>query len=205
MISLKTLSNKYRVEKAFSTDPGDNDVFPDLTRSSINKIKWRKVGSTGKYRLTEEDKMRPDLISNVLYGDQSKFDLLLKYNAISNPFSLDVGYVLLTPDMTSMDAAVKKPVPINDIGNVKIDETEAIFINPKTSKDKKRLEMLKKQVKGKEILPSNINKKDAKNVKIRDGKLIFGEDVTSINKDNCPEPISRANLKKALIQNNLFG
>lgn len=205
MISLKTLSNKYIVQKAFSTDAGDNDIFPDLTRSSINKIKWRTLGSTGKYRLTEEDKMRPDLISNVLYGDQSKFDLLLKYNAISNPFSLDVGYVLLIPDATSMNAAVKKPVPIADIGNVEIDETEAIFIDPKTSKDKKRLEMLKKQVKGKEILPSNINKKGAKNVKVRDGKLIFGEDVTSTNGDNFPEPISRANLKKALIQNNPLG
>lgn len=205
MISLKTLSNKYSVKKAYSTDPGDNDVFPDLTRSSINKTKWKNVGSTGRYRLTEEDKMRPDLISNALYTNQSKFDLLLKYNAISNPFSLDVGYVLLVPDATKIDAAVKKPVPIEDIGNVKVDVTEAIFINPKTDKDKKRLEMLKKQVKGKEILPSNINKKDAKNVKVRDGKLIFGEDVTSINRDNCPEPISRANLKKALIQNNLFG
>ena len=45
----------------------------------------------------------------------------------------------------------------------------------------------------------------AKNVKIKDGKIVFGEDVTAVNKDDCPEPISRANLKKALIKNNLFG
>ena len=205
MISLRTLNNKYSVSKIFSSKDGDNDIFPDLTRSSINKEKWNQLSAGRKYRITEEDKMRADLVSRILYSDQSKFDLLLKFNSISNPFSLDTGYILLVPDDTDITNTIKKPTPIEDIGNVKVDETEKIFIDPKTAKDKKRLEMLKKQTKGKEILPSNINKKDSKNVKVVDGKLVFGEDVTSINKNNCPEPISRANLKKALIQNNLFG
>lgn len=205
MISLETLNNKYSVEKKFSNINGDNDVFPDLTRSSIDRLLWRKVSHISSYRVTDEDKMRPDLVSNALYRDQSKFDILLKYNAISNPFSINTGFILLAPDIENARTAIRKPSPIADIGKVEINDIESIFIDPKTNKDKKRLEMLKKQASGKEILPSNINKKDDKNVKIVDGKLVFGEDVTSINKSNCPEPISRANLKKALIQNNLFG
>ena len=132
-------------------------------------------------------------------------DLLLKYNSISNPFSLYEGQILYAPNLDDLSNIIKKPSRINDIGEIEIQDVESIFINPKNDQDKKRLELLKKQNKGGEVLPSNVNKKEDKNIKIKDGKLVFGEDVTSINRDDCPEPISRANLKKALIKNNLFG
>ena len=34
--------------------------------------------------------------------------------------------------------------------------------------------------------------------------VIFGEDVTQVNKDNCPIPISRARLIQQLTKSNLF-
>ena len=40
-------------------------------------------------------------------------------------------------------------------------------------------------------------------VKIANGKIVFGSDVTSIKKDDCPDPISRTKLKEALIKNRL--
>ena len=94
------------------------------------------------------------------------------------------------------------PEKITDIGDVKNIDVSEKLLNPKTVKDKNRLNDLSKE---REILPSNINKKGDKNVKVKDGKLVFGEDVTSINKANCPEPLSRARLKRSLIKNNLFG
>jgi len=205
MLSLRILNNKYSVNKPHSSIDGDNDTFPDITRSSINIEKFRKLPHTKTYMVTEEDKMRPDLIANAVYSDQSALDLLLKYNAISNPFSVYPGKLLFIPEFSDIINCIKRPIKINDISNITIDDTEKIFLDPKTDKDKKRLDLLKKQSKGKEILPSNVNKKGDKNVKIKDGKIVFGEDVTSVNRKDCPEPISRANLKKALIQNNLFG
>jgi hypothetical protein len=40
-------------------------------------------------------------------------------------------------------------------------------------------------------------------VKLQNGKIIFGADVTNIKKEDCPEPISRAKLKETLIKNKL--
>ncbi len=199
MIVSKILGNKYFVSKE------NKDSLRDLTRSSIDAASLGSVVSGSRVLVDNFSVMRPDLIAYQTYNDQNKFDLLLKYNGISNPFSLEEGRILFIPSGDDLDTLLKQPKVIEDIGNTKVDDVESIFIDPKTSQDEKRLEMLKKQSKGKEILPSNVNKKGDKNIKVKDGRLVFGEDVTAINKNNCPEPISRANLKKALIKNNLFG
>jgi hypothetical protein len=149
--------------------------------------------------------MRADLIAVAIYGDQNMADLLLKYNAISNPFSLEKGTILFTPNREDLVNMVKFPTEIADIGLRGIDKRENLFLNPKNNKDKDRIEQLKEDSNVGELLPPNVNAKGDKNIKIKDGKLIFGEDVTSVNKENCPETLSRANLKRALIKNNLFG
>jgi len=199
MITLQTILSKYSVTKK------NGDVLPDLTRSSINGSRKDELRSINRFIVDEETVMRPDLIAVALYNDQNMLDLLLKYNAISNPFSLYVGQILYAPDSEALNKILLKPSVIKDIGDTEVDDAESIFIDPKTDKDKNRLDLLKKQNKGGEVLPSNVNKKGDKNIKIKNGKLVFGEDVTSVNREDCPEPISRANLKKALIKNNLFG
>ena len=168
---------------------------------SLDPEKLSNVSSTKRVRVDSFTSMRPDLISHASYGSQDYTDLLLKYNGISNPFSIGEGQIFFIPDVNDSRGIVKVPKKIEDISNVEIDDVESIFVDPKTSQDEKRLEMLKKQNKGKEILPSNVTRKGDKNVKIKDGKIVFGEDVTAVNKNDCPEPISRANLKKALIKN----
>lgn len=40
-------------------------------------------------------------------------------------------------------------------------------------------------------------------VKLANGKIIFGSDVTNVKKEDCPEPISRTKLKESLIKNKL--
>ena len=199
MISLRTLLNKYSISKE------NGDTLPDITRSSIDTNALKNVKAPTTLLVDSFTVMRPDLIAHAVYSNQGMTDLLLKYNDISNPFSIYEGQLLLIPNKTDLEKILKTPKKIKDISDIEIDEVETIFIDPKTTQDKKRLELLKKQNKGKEILPSNVNKKGDQNIKIKDGKIVFGEDVTSINKDDCPEPISRANLKKALIKNNLFG
>lgn len=199
MITLQTILSKYSVTKE------NGDVLPDLTRSSINGSRKDELRSSRRFIVDEETVMRPDLIAVALYNDQNMLDLLLKYNAISNPFSLYVGQILYVPDSEALNKILLKPSVIKDIGDTEVEEAESIFIDPKTDKDKNRLDLLKKQNRGGEVLPSNVNKKGDKNIKIKNGKLVFGEDVTSVNREDCPEPISRANLKKALIKNNLFG
>ena len=199
MLIFKTLINKY-----FSVKKNGDNLL-DLTRSSIDTDAMGNIRATRIFVVDKDTVMRPDLVSHSVYSDHNNADLLLKFNAISNPFSLYEGQFLGIPSQDDLVKVIKKPKTIKDISDIEIEEVETIFINPKDSQDQKRLEMLKKQNKGREVLPSNVNKKDDKNVKVKDGKIVFGEDVTSINRNDCPEPISRANLKRALIKNNLFG
>jgi hypothetical protein len=199
MLAFRTILNKYVIRKK------NKDLVNDLTRSSIDKRIYANVAANTRYIVDEFHEMRPDLIAITIYGDQNMADLLLKYNAISNPFSLRKGDVLFIPAREDLIGMVKFPDPILDIGISGANKREDLFLNPKNNKDKDRIEQLKESSNVGEILPPNVNKKGDKNVKIKDGKLIFGEDVTSVNKENCPETLSRANLKRALIKNNLFG
>lgn len=196
MLVLEILSKK----RYFKKDNGDLSL--DLTRGSINPIEFARVNPISIYIVTDEDQMRPDLIAHRVYGNHYNVDILLKYNAISNPFALNTGDVLRIPSDGDISKLVAFPEKITDIGDVQNINVSKKLLNPKSIKDKDRLDNLSKK---KEILPSNINKKGDKNVKVKDGKIVFGEDVTSINKDNCPEPLSRARLKRSLIKNNLFG
>ena len=94
--------------------------------------------------------------------------------------------------------------PLVDVNDTEIKKNAEQIIEPKTIKDKKRLEFLQKKAEADEILPPNINKTGDKNVTIKDGKIIFGQNVTSENAENCPENITRARLKQKLAYNKIF-
>ena len=146
-----------------------------------------------------EEQMRPDLIAERTMGDQTKWDALLKFNGISNPFSVEKDRLLYMIPFGELDKLYKKPRDIPGRGEKSESDANPI-LDPKTNKDTQRLTNLN----NKKILPPNVNKDGDTNVKIKDGKLIFGEDVTTANKDNCPVPISRSRLQAALLKDKLF-
>lgn len=122
---------------------------------------------------------RIDLISLKHYGEASYADYILKYNGISNPFSITEGDVLLIP---TNEASTTRFIPFKTINND--DNKLSIrdqFINTKrlSKTDAKRIEYLKRKaalrVNGsKEILPPNIKGTgDAANIKIGNGKIII--------------------------------
>ena len=196
MLNLKLLKRK----RFFTKENGDQII--DLASSTLNSSKLNSTGAS--YIIVKEDEvMRPDLVCNRVYGDQNRLDALLKFNGISNPFSIDFGDFLIGLPFSSMDSLYKQPDVISEKGIQKADTTENLFNNPKTDKDRARLDDLKKKANA-AILPPNVNQPGSKNVKVKDGRVIFGEDVTSINSKNCPVPISRTRLQEALIKNKLF-
>lgn len=188
-----------RLKNPFTKPNGDQVVDLISSTFSFDKDRGTNEGAT---IVQKEEAMRPDLVSVRLYGDQRYYEALLKYNGISNPFSIDYNDLLIAPNFASLDAMLTVPKQVNDKGAQQKDPIEDKLLNPKTVKDKKRLEALKDKVK--EIVPPNVNTAGNQNVKVRDGKVIFGEDVTQINKDNCPVPISRARLIQQLTKANLF-
>ena len=193
MLISKILRNKLEYVKE------NGDRLIDLISSTFD---FKKGGqfNAGLIRVSEEESMRPDLISSRIYTESSNWDILLKYNGISNPFSINSGEILVSPAFNSMDDFVVSPRAIIEKGKEKALNNENKLINPTSVKDKKRVEALKDRVS--ELVPPNVNTSGNKNVKIKDGKVIFGEDVTSINKDNESVPLSRARLIQQLVKSN---
>lgn len=128
--------------------------------------------------VVEEDEVcRIDLISLKYYRDSSYSDYILKYNGISNPFSINVGDVLLVP---TNESATTKTIPFKEI-NANDDKLSIRdqFVNTKrlTVKDAKRIEYLQRKAAqklngSKEPLPPNIRKSgDAPNISIGNGTI----------------------------------
>jgi hypothetical protein len=193
MLSITTLYNKNSFIKQ------NGDVIVDLTKASLEYNKPVKYKSI--IIVTYDYVMRPDLIAKATIGDANKLDYILKFNGISNPFSIDVGDILLIPDENEMGAIFKTP-DIDDDDAIKKSKVSIVTIT--STKDEKRLAMLQAMANKKDILPPNINKPGDQNIKYKDGKIIFGEDITSINKNNCPDTLSRAKLKEKLLTNKIF-
>ena len=188
-----------RLKNTFTKENGD--IIVDLTSATFSFEKDPGI-SESYIRVSDEEQMRPDLISVRMYGEQRFYEALLKYNGISNPFAIERYDILLVPPYKNLEQMLVSPKEIIDIGSQQKESNEDKLLNPKTVKDKKRLEALKDKVK--EIVPPNVNTKGNQNVKVKDGKVIFGEDVTQVNKENCPVPISRARLIQQLTKANLF-
>ena len=174
----------------------------DLTDliSSTFRFPQETPGTGGAILINEFENMRPDLIADRVYGKIQLWDVLLKYNGISNPFSIQSDDILYGPAGSALDAMYTSPREITE-RDQRQENRVSPFLHPKTKKDKDRLNNLKK--KAGVVLPPNINKPGDKNVKVKDGRVIFGEDVTGVNKKNCPVPISRTRLQAALLKDKL--
>lgn len=194
MLSIETLHRKKRFIKK------TGEVIVDLTKSTIYYLfnpRYKTV-----VEVSDEYAMRPDLIAKAEYGDDNKLDYICKYNGISNPFSVYPGQALFIPDDSDMEKQFRDP-NVDDNDNT-TKRASDFAIEPTTKKDAKRLDTMKQKANKNKLFPPNINKPEDKNIKFRDGKIIFGEDVTTVNKENCPTTISRARLKEKLISKNIF-
>lgn len=199
MLDLQILQNK----RTFIKTNGDTVV--DLTRRSISYT-GSIINQGQRYMVEDGIQMRGDLIANIFYQTTSFLCLLLKYNSISNPFSIDIMDILTIPLGTTLSSLLITPTDINGSNDNWQTSTrkkkKTSQITPKTRQDKNRLDYLQ-QNSSTMVAPPNISKDTS--VKVVNGKIIFGTDVTSVKKDDCPDPISRTKLQAALIKNKISG
>lgn len=199
MIDLSIFSKKTRFTKV------NGEVVDDLTRRSVS---FRGVTvNQGKTYIVEDGlQMRGDLISKMYYQTSSFLCLLLKYNGISNPFSIDVNDIITLPDGAVLSSMLSDPTKINgNDGNWTTStrkKKKPQFIKPKTKQDQSRLDYLTSKY-GTVVAPTTIAKDES--VKITNGKVVFGSGVTSVKKEDCPDPISRTKLLATLLKNKITG
>ena len=139
-----------------------------------------KTLSGAKYIVKEDEVGRPELIALEYYNTDSKTDIILKWNGISDPFALSVGEELEIPH---------DEVPFYKLDRPRIFEDNKIkneFVQGKklSKKDLARIEALKKKYNKEVLLPPNVIAVGKKNFKFTaDGNVILGaqaqnDDVT---------------------------
>lgn len=159
----RSIENKRYVDnKLRITEP--TVIFAD----SVSTIAEHIVDSTQVGRI--------DLVSIEYFGTGDYSDLILKYNNISNPFSINEGDVLNIPDRTALTTFT----PIKPLGEDTKDQNPVRqqFLDSKrlTTKDANRVEYLKRKAAQKENgaqpLPPNILPEGENNIDI-DGDTII--------------------------------
>ena len=128
-----------------------------------------------KLMLVEERHLaRPDLLSWDAYGSPDHVDVILKFNQITNPFSMEEGDIIIAPNLGSVDAFYKKGSTLADM----VADTKSLFIDPAKTprKDAARIEQLARIAKRKaggsrEVKPTHL---------LRAGEAPFTTDGTAL-------------------------
>lgn len=190
------ISKLLRLKRTIANRTGETLI--DLVSSTF---KFTGIGSSaGPTFVDEYEVMRPDLLSNKVYGSTDYWEVLLKYNGVSNPFSLEEGEILIAPSFNSLERMIVSPVIVPEKGVEPTKNNESKIVTPSTNKDKKRIESLRTKVP--EIVPPNVNLTGSQNVRVKDGRVIFGPDVTQADSSQQNESLSRSRVQDQLNNTN---
>jgi len=162
----------------------DGNIVRDLTKSMFD-FKANNYTSFNMFKIPLDYVMRPDLISQAVYNNTLYAEYILKYNGISNPFSLEEGDVVLIPNLESAKLNTKT----TGSGSESEDSSKRIrdsykYIDP--TKVPKRDEDLTKFVSRnfdskrtitEGALPPNIADEGTSQIVERNGRVYFGESI----------------------------
>ncbi len=157
--------------------PKDGRIFKDLTKSIFdfnaeNFITYRA------YKVPTEYVMRPDLISQAVYNNTAYTELILKYNGISNPFTIDKDDIILVPGLEGAKQNLKTQGTLTENDAAEkirktfryIDPTK----NPERDKDTDNFDRRKLK---EGDLPPNIAEEGTGQITYRNGRVYFGEGI----------------------------
>jgi hypothetical protein len=160
------------------------------------------------YQVKEDDAMRPDLITQSMYGYMENLEGVLKMNEISNPFSIDVNEILYVFDVPSLNGNMRTQSSVDnnneDIRNQYITPDKKSTVDPALrSFDKRNTPRVPSPSKGNQpALPPNYAGFGDQEIQIRSGKIVFGPNVTKQDQD-CDKPLSKSEFISRLIKNRL--
>lgn len=162
------------------------------------------------------EEMRPDILSANFFASTQYYDVVLKHNGISNPFSIDEGDVFISAELSDMlsnnspsgkQKASVESVRQQYVNADKKSKTEArvalIEAKRKEMEQIVALETMKKMTEKAAVpgslLPPNIAEEGEREITVIGGKVFFGKDVVN-GKKECAEPISKSEFLSRLIK-----
>jgi hypothetical protein len=161
-MNLKSLYNKTKdTVKLVLTQP--TMIFRNIVGAEI----------VAEHIVRDDDVVRPDRIALLYYGDHSKLDMILKFNNISDPFSLMPGETIFVPSPTTAYYKLERP------GTYEENIVKQQFIDTKrlSKKDQRRVEALKKKYNKETLLPPNVIPVGKKNYEFDGSEVRMGAQV----------------------------
>lgn len=150
----------------------DGIEIVDLTTSMFD-IAAANYISYSVYKIPKEFEMRPDLISGAVYNNSGYAEFILKFNGISNPFTIKEGDIILIPSLDSMRAVTSKPTG-SEADGAKMIRDSYKYIDP-TKIPKSDSTFANRQLNIPEgALPPNISKEGEQQITYRNGRVYFG-------------------------------
>ena len=153
----------------------DGTVIRDLTQTMFDYRSNNYVNFQA-YKVPSEYSMRADLISQSVYNNTLYAEFILKYNGISNPFSISNGDVILIPNLDTAKENVKKE-GVSASAESKIRDSYK-YIDPTKAptKDDQTISFDDRTLK-EGALPPNIAPEGASQITYRNGRVYFGEGI----------------------------
>src|SRR5574343_336568 len=165
-------------KKTFTMENGESIVnfLSSKIRSVIYYIAPEKVLVTKERHI-----LRPDIISIEASGTMNNWEVLYKYNQISNPFSVNIGEHILVPDIQTLKDNIV-PIEIKDKNEI-LDDND--FRKALIEKNQGRLDYEEKLKKfnnkfnfSKYNLPPNVAEPGDKEVSLdENGMIIAGNNI----------------------------
>lgn len=157
--------------------------------------------------VNDETSMRIDIISQIVFGTTLHIEKLLKFNDISNPFTIDTGDMLLIPDLIyaniNMRSSSGNQTQKFDIRNQYIDPEKESKLDPTMAAfDKRDKPKQADPTKTTPPLPPNFANIGEKEIEIKGGKIFFGPNVSK-DRNQCEEPLSKSEFLAKLIKNRI--
>ena len=181
MLEIDVLTNNKNV---FNPDPelmSKNYGIWDLTKSSLT-YKDVNINVDMVYIIPDDLQMRPDLLAYRKYGREGAFGSMLKFNGISNPFSLAEGFFMYMPTAPSMQKAFDAKKNLDKGGNTNSSPAQA-FRKSQESKIVKpsegRSKFLESKIKNPpgQVLPPNLRQEGERSTVRKNGVIVFGPDA----------------------------
>ena len=167
--------------------------FRDLTDSSLKR----------KHIVLADEAGRPDLIADRIYGDHRMADIILKYNRISDPFSIAEGETLRIPVDSIAYYRLERPQfsEVNNIVKTQVTDTKRL-----SKADQNRVAALKKKYGKEELLPPNVVPTGRKTYMFDNGLVRMGKEAQTapVTNSTTTKEIAARNTKEVPVDKTLL-
>ena len=167
----------------------------DLTVSSVAEQGIANIFFTNVIPCPVELEMRPDLMSYYFLNDQNKMGMMLKLNAISNPYSLQAGDIIFIPSLDCVNSLLADNQTVSSGPSVRDSFRKQLAARVSTiSGARKNYLDARNNQSVSSPLPPNVSNGAAQQFKIENGRLILGSNIGKSRTNTITSSASQKNI-----------